>query len=222
MIRIQSIHLISSLLLLVLPVFSQIHDTSKPIPDTPSGRRIPELIRVINTGDRDAAHAYINEHFAPSFRDTFPMEEHLNIFSEIYNGSRGYDFYEVRESTEHRVVTVVKNKLTESWEGVVIQVEPNPPHRVTGLQFAPARPPADAQPPKKLTDAQVVEQFQAHLNRLVEADAFSGAVLLAKDGKILFKGAYGLASKPFNRQGKLTFDAPIGFCHSERSEESQR
>lgn len=44
-----------------------------------------------------------------------------------------------------------------------------------------------------VNETHVLKEFQGTLNRLVEADEFSGAVLVAKDQTILFQQAYGLA-----------------------------
>lgn len=43
-----------------------------------------------------------------------------------------------------------------------------------------------------------VQQLEAILQRQIEADEFSGVVLVAKDEKTMFKKAYGLASKRYN------------------------
>jgi CubicO group peptidase (beta-lactamase class C family) len=43
-----------------------------------------------------------------------------------------------------------------------------------------------------------VHQLETFLEKRVELDEFSGAVLVAKDGKVSFKKAYGLANKRYN------------------------
>jgi CubicO group peptidase (beta-lactamase class C family) len=52
--------------------------------------------------------------------------------------------------------------------------------------------------PARLSDARIIDDLKAHLQDLAADDEFSGAVLLAKDGKILFEQAYGDADKSFN------------------------
>lgn len=49
----------------------------------------------------------------------------------------------------------------------------------------------------------VFRESDAFINALVAEDKFSGAVLVAKDGKALFKKAYGLASKEFGVPNKV-------------------
>ena len=213
----------------------------RALPDGPAGTRITELIELINAHDPEKVRAYAGEHFTPSFRDFAPMEVHVSTFMRLYEGSHGFEFYSVRKYTEptpeNEFVVINRNKLTGGWDAFIMQLEEKPPYRIAGLRFAPARPPRDVPPAGKLTDAEIVKELEAHLERVVEADAFSGTVLLAKDDKILFKGAYGLASKRFDapnrvdtkfnlgsmnkmftavaiaqlaQRGKLSFDDPIG------------
>lgn len=44
-----------------------------------------------------------------------------------------------------------------------------------------------------MDEMQIIKKFRDTLNQLVEADEFSGAVLVAKDQTILFQQAYGMA-----------------------------
>ena len=47
-------------------------------------------------------------------------------------------------------------------------------------------------------DSQLLEDLDLHIQEATEAEEFSGVVLLAKDGEVFFKKAYGLASKRFS------------------------
>ncbi len=44
---------------------------------------------------------------------------------------------------------------------------------------------------------EIIGELESYLDGLADADRFSGAVLLAKDGEVLFERAYGLASRRF-------------------------
>ncbi len=55
----------------------------------------------------------------------------------------------------------------------------------------------------KMSDAQIVQDLRNHLNRLVAQERFSGAVLVAKNGKIIFENAYGYADKTANVTNRL-------------------
>lgn len=186
----------------------------RKLPDGPVGERIGELIDTINSNDEGKVRAFIETRFTPSFREFAPMEQHLQIFRQVYDQSRGFEFYGVRkyeaETPADEFVVIVRNRLTRGWEALVTHVETKPPHRIAGLQFHPARPPSDLPAPKILSDPEIVEELRTLMDRLAQADAFSGAVLLAKDGKVLFKQAYGLASKRFNVPNKIDTKFNLG------------
>ncbi|MCH7814071.1 MAG: beta-lactamase family protein [Planctomycetes bacterium] len=173
----------------------------RKLPEGPVGARITELLAAVNANDPAKVRAFVGEAFTPKFRDFAPMEEHLEVFASVYEQSRGLEFYGVRkyeaEQPADEVVVILRNKLTEGWQAFVMSIESDPPHRIAGVQFAPARPPSDLGPAKKHTDAEMADELAAFMQRLVGSDAFSGTVLLAKDGKVLFQGAYGQASKRY-------------------------
>src|SRR5882757_3461029 len=64
--------------------------------------------------------------------------------------------------------------------------------------------------PGKMTDAQIVQDLESQLDRLVAEDRFSGTVLLAKNGKVLFEHAYGYADHAFNAPNKADTKFNLG------------
>ncbi|MCH7839507.1 MAG: beta-lactamase family protein [Planctomycetes bacterium] len=186
----------------------------KQMPTGEIGQRITELIETVNANNPEKTRAFIESHFTDRFRNFAPMEQHLEVIGELYSQSRGFEFYGIRKyeakTPPTEFVVILRNKLTQSWEAFVLKIEQEPPYKIAGFQFAPARPPSDLPPPKKLSDVEMAKALEAHMDRLVEADAFSGAVLLAKDGKVLFKQAYGLASKRFNVPNKTDTKFNLG------------
>ena len=187
---------------------------SRELPDTPAARRAMEVLELINANDPKQIREYISTNVHPSFRDMAPIEEHLAVFADVFASSGGYDFHAVRNYTPPRpdteVVVILKNRLTESWEAIVASVEPDPPHLIVGLQFSPARPPSDLPPAAKITETELVSRLETFLDRMAKAEVFSGTVLLAKDGKPLFKRAYGRASKRFDVPNKIDTKFNLG------------
>lgn len=62
-----------------------------------------------------------------------------------------------------------------------------------GLVVAGAGLAQESQDKKKMSEGELVAALDKHLEEKVKADEFSGVVLLAKDGKPLFRKAYGMA-----------------------------
>jgi len=190
------------------------YEDVKEMPSGVAGARIRELLETVNANDPAKVMAFVAERFSEEFRDFAPMEEHLSVFADVYNQSRGFEFYGIRRyedpTPDTEYVVIVRNKLTGAWQAFVMNIESEAPHRIAGLQFAPARPPSDLPPAKKRSEAEMVEELKAFVQRLADADAFSGTVLLAKDGKILFKAAHGQASKRFDVPNRIDTKFNLG------------
>jgi predicted CoA-binding protein len=76
-------------------------------------------------------------------------------------------------------------------------VEVNLPHRITGIGVEHMPQPIVPSSSSRLTGTGIIDTLEPWLQRLGDADVFSGAVGLAKDGEILFARAYGEANKDF-------------------------
>jgi len=177
------------------------------IPDTPACKRALEIVDLVNAGDPEKVRAYVLANYAPKIRDGHPMEEHLQIFAGILAESGGYDVHGARAYDPPRPATnatiIVRNRLTEAWEAAVVDVEEAAPYRIARFRFAPARPPSDLPPEKKLTDAEVAKELDRFVDRVAAKDLFSGTVLLAKDGKPFYTKAVGIANRDFMAPVKL-------------------
>lgn len=140
------------------------------------------------------------------------------------------------------IKTSRKFQLSPDGATLVIEISREGPITQTSTRvFAKAAnaagAPAGSEASRKLSDAQIVKETETYLEQAVAADTFSGAVLIAKDGKPIFKKAYGSANKSSNtpnnvdtkfnlgsidksftavaiaqlvQQGKLSFSDPIG------------
>jgi CubicO group peptidase (beta-lactamase class C family) len=243
----RSIHLVLAALLAVLaltparaqpapPPFTDSPDD----PKTPAAQRARELLDLINTGDDATARAFYEGRGAPTLKARVPLDEFLAHLTRTRRSARGLTFHSFRAYTPPRpptqAVMIVRNTLTEGWNGLIVEVEPDAPHRLTSIDFTPARAPAGQEPPPPKTDAEAAEALRAFVDRLAKADAFSGTVLLAKDGKPFLELARGEADRglrvPVNidtkfnlgsmnkmftgvacaqlvEAGKLSFDDPI-------------
>ena len=177
---------------------------------SPAAKRATELVWLINSGDRAAGRAYAQANYAPSFLTMAPMEAHLGHISRLHDQTRGVELHSFQESKPTEATALLKSKLTGDWQALHVRVEPEPPHRISGIGLRRPQPPASAGPARQLTDAERVQELDGFLRKLADADVFSGAVLLAKDGKPLFGKAYGQASKEFNAPNRVDTKFNLG------------
>ena len=68
-------------------------------------------------------------------------------------------------------------------------------------------PPA---PVKPVNEAELIAKLSAAMDKMVADDKFSGAVMLAKDGKPIFEKAYGMASKGYGVANRIDTKFNVG------------
>jgi CubicO group peptidase (beta-lactamase class C family) len=215
--------------------------TDRTRPDTPAARRAEELAALLKEDDAAKIRAYVQKEFAPPLRD-LPMDLHLGFFADKHDLSGGqFEVYGFRTyeppHPARKATLIVRNHLAETWQAVVVEVEPEAPHRITDFDYVQARAPLDQPRGERLEPGQVVDRLEAYVDKLAKADAFSGTVLLAKDGRVLATKVTGIANRDFGvpntldtkfnlgsmnkmftgvaalqlvEQGKLSLDDPLG------------
>jgi len=179
-----------------------------PAAASPAEQRAREFIRLLDTGDRAAYRAYIQENSVPPLRD-LPMDRQLNFLSSFYDSTRGVQFHSIQDTQTNSVTVLLKGKLTGRWLALLVRVEADAPHRIASVRLPPAQPPASAQR-SNLTTQQIAQELGTLIKKLADADVFSGAVLLAKDGVPVFQGAYGIANKDFNAPNRIDTKFNLG------------
>lgn len=176
---------------------------------SPAYRRATELAALINSGDRKAAESYIKENYAPNFL-RIPMEQHLGFISQMHDRTRGLTLGGIHGEGANEVTVRLKSTLTGGWEGLLVRVEAEPPHRIAGIGARRVEPPAGEARAGKLTEAQMAGELEAYVKKLADADVFSGTVLLAKGDRIIFRKACGIANKDFNAPNNIATRFNLG------------
>lgn len=199
------------LILLVgaLPLLSAV----KEIPETPAGKRAREIIDLVNQGSRQKLQDYIAGNFTQEFLDAASMEEHLAVYSETCDlyGRLELEYVYEDENKDYAIGIKLKSPATESWLKLNVRVEEKPPHKIAGIGLRLSWPPEGSAPSdRELTAQDMVDILARYLDKLAKSGKFSGTVLLAKHDKILFKGAYGLASERYKVPNKIDTKFNLG------------
>lgn len=168
------------------------------IPDTPAGRQLADFLGAINTGDINIIRNFITKHFDKSTLKQGPGSNLGEGLRFIYQDTGGVSIYSVEKSTDLEIIVLTREKLTGDWGRFRVKVAAEPPHGITSWGFRVALRPAEASPHRKMSDAEIVKELEDYLRKKVAADLFSGTVLVAKNGKPIFKKAYGMANNTGN------------------------
>src|ERR1044072_5876887 len=157
------------------------------LPDTPAANQAKGWLEVFNAGDVEKRRAFLQKNY-PSRLERFDRE------TEMRRATGGFDVMKVVESTPTKIVLLIQEHLGEQFAQFTVEVEPAPPHAIKQFQFQVLPRPAEFAI-RHLNDNELVTSMRKRLDEVVAADLFSGAVLVAKDGKTVFAQAYGLADR---------------------------
>jgi len=165
--------------------------------------RAKQFARAVSTGRPEEMERLVKEHFSPEMQK-IPMPAHIGIQMTYWDQTRGFDVVRLEHSSlpAYQSFVVIRNHLTRHENLILMRVEPEAPHRITtvlpvglikeGQPIQMPHPPAPARP---RSNSQIARELDGYMKRLVQADVFSGVVLLAKDGEVVFQRAYGQADK---------------------------
>ena len=209
-------------------------------PDTEAARHARAWFEAYRGGE-EAMAAMFGEHYSPDAMAARRIEARLERYREMLSNEGTLTPVEIPEASEGGVQVVARTAdgrmLTLDFE-----CEPEPPHRIRGIRVTaggeggPGGGPGAGPSGPLLGDEAAVQAMREMLTRAAQADSFSGAVLLARDGKPLLRRAWNRADRPtstpnrpetrFNlgsinklftkvaiaqlaQQGKLTLDDPL-------------
>jgi D-alanyl-D-alanine carboxypeptidase len=148
-------------------------------------RRFLAFLDAFNSGDR----ARLSE-----FKDAHYPTMNLDAQMTSREQSGGLLLLGLDEATNTRIQGYILEHDSAQFGLFAMEVEPDEPHRVTRFAILPvARPPE--YPVLRMTEAEVIAALRAKMDKDAAAGRFGGAVLLAKNGRVLFCEAYGLADR---------------------------
>lgn len=176
---------------------------------SPATKRAREVVALVNSAAPPAIRAYVDSAFATRMR-ALPLQAHIDFILGQREQTGGLDWVDVQEETPGGTTALVKRKLTSELTALMVQVEGTAPYRIAGIGQRPPRPGAAASEPRVASDAEMAAALERYVTTLAKADVFSGTVLLAKDGKTLYAGAFGQANKDFGVPNALNTKFNLG------------
>ena len=133
----------------------------------------------------------------------------LNQDMDFRANTGGFEFKKLERASPTRASGLLQERDSDQFARFTLDVETAPPHRIVSLGLAGIPRPA-AFPVSRLTESEAIAAVKALLDKDTAAERFSGAVLVAKNGKTLFSGAYGLADREKKIPNRLDTRFRIG------------
>ena len=178
---------------------------------SPAVKRLEELIAVVNTGDAAAIRNYLRANSVDPMTMQSWSSTLLPMVLELHRLSHGLDLVRVTTIGTQQIqpqlvgqtVGILRNKATGDEQALAIMVEPQAPHRITGLPvlhpslIATLVRPAESVAADRVTRSEQaqLQEISSYLKRLADADIFSGVVIIARNGQPVLSQAYGHADR---------------------------
>ncbi len=171
-------------------------------PDTPAGHQFSAWLDAFNNSDPKVLHEFLAKNF--------PSEPgNIDQDSRFREQTGGFEFMKAEESTATRLTGLVKERNSDQVGRFEIEVASTEPHLITKLDLRAIPSPAELGV-SRMSESELLAALRAKLEQDSAADKFAGAVLVAKNGKPIFTGAYGLADRDKKIPNKLGTRFRIG------------
>jgi len=169
---------------------------------TAAEQQFAAWLEEFNSGDKAKFQAFLEK----SYPDQAKRVDGMMGFRRM---TGGFDLKKIEKAEATSCVGIVKERDSDTFARFEIAVEPTEPHRITRLDLNIVPPPAEFAIPR-MREANAIAALRAEIERRVAADAFSGTVMVTKDGKTIFSGAYGLADRDKKTKNDLATQFRIG------------
>ncbi len=153
----------------------------------PAFHQFSVWLAAFNSGDKDQYRQFLDNNF-PSRASS------LNRDVDLRERTGGFEFRKLEQGSATQVSGMVQERDSDQFARFTLKVEPADPHHILSLSLMAIPRPA-AFPISRLTESEAIAAVKAQVEKNAAADRFAGTVLLAKNGEVLFSGAYGLADR---------------------------
>jgi len=162
--------------------------TAAAAPDGSALRQAMAFLSAITTQDEAGFLKFVSDNAAGA---KIPAEAWRNIRPNLTK----LKFHAVVSATPTAADLLVYDGAREGWAHLLIEVTGEPPYGISRFGVRLGKRPDDVPAPPKLAPADLAKATATKAQAMAADDAFSGAVLIAKDGKATFQAPYGLASR---------------------------
>jgi len=170
--------------------------------DDPAVRLVQEWLHEMQTADDAAYIAFVRQHIIGLPGDP-------GRWLQFRHRARGLRLYKVKSASADGIELWLFDPNIESYVTTTVKLQPGDKVAMSRLQSTDEIP-IGAPVPKRLEGAPLIEAINARAEHYAKEDDFSGAVLLALRGRILFQKAYGLADREAHKPNRLNTQFRFG------------
>ena len=175
--------------LLTLPAAARLRGQAPPLPTTPAGIVLGRWLAAVNSGSRETIAAYCKKH-EPQADDS-----HIDMLHGISAKFGGFDLQSLELSEQTEIKVILKPRKGEEALRFWLEVEEGDPPVVANANLGPVSGERLGPKPERVTFERAMQLVDEYAATEAGADRFSGALLIARDGKNCFEKAWGMADR---------------------------
>jgi D-alanyl-D-alanine carboxypeptidase len=168
-------------------LFSALLPAQVQIPDTAAAHQLSGWLAAFNSGDKAVVLSFLQKNYPARVSD-------IQREMAFHEQTGGFDLRKAEDCDATKCSAIVQEHDSDQFARMVVEVDPAEPHLIKELNLSIIPRPAEFAL-ARMTEADAIEALRGYLKKSVAADRFSGAALVAKNGKLLFTGAYGMADR---------------------------
>lgn len=170
---------------------------AQPAAEAAARSRLEALVGALNDGTAPTLRRFVSEAFAPGFQQAFGINTLVGRLAGLHARSQRLSFRGEITASGREARVALHNTLTGEVDSLLVVVEPEAPYHIGGLNPRPGAGGVAEPESAPRDDAEMAGRLRAFVARLATANAFSGVVLLARDGEPLVFEAHGLADRNY-------------------------
>jgi CubicO group peptidase (beta-lactamase class C family) len=164
------------------------------LPDTPLGRRVGVFLDAFRKADRPGIVGFFEQNLTVQALAQRPAAERADRILRLRTELGQVTLRRADERPPASLVVIVEGER-QGLSKLTFDFAPAPPQQLLGIKLDEADADDLAGPPRPLSAPEALSAIEQAVSEAAAADAFSGVVLVARDGRRLLHRAWGLASR---------------------------
>ncbi|MBI4546916.1 MAG: beta-lactamase family protein [Ignavibacteriae bacterium] len=164
-------------------------------------------VAAFNSGE-EAMRAFFMESVSKVSLEQRPVDARISIYRQMRENFQELTLHKIQEITTNSITALMRTKKDE-WFLFTFELEPGLPLKMVAIRVEDTDAPESASK-SPMTEKEAIKAIKQFLEDKSKKDEFSGIVLVAKDGKAIFKKAFGMASKEFNVPNRIDTKFNLG------------
>jgi CubicO group peptidase (beta-lactamase class C family) len=173
----------------------------------PEGR-LKAWLSAFNTGETNVMREFIRKAFISP--GGYPIDGFVSYLGKTYLETGALELRKVTGGSASSVTALCRGKATGLWMELQLSLEASPPdyqpkspNLIAGVGLNWAECPPELLEPRNLSDGEISAELTALLSHFAAKDLFSGAVLVARNDRLVGEWVYGSASRAWGVTNRL-------------------